>query len=84
MVVGIIRWIGGYFSLIINIKDKDARMKKVKRKVLKPTNLDAIKAMRRGGREAEMELLGPGFHSHSRVHKSEKIYTRKKKHKGGW
>ena len=27
-------------------------------------NLDAVKAMRRGGREAEMELLGPGFHSH--------------------
>ncbi len=48
------------------------------------TNLDAIKAMRRGGREAEMELLGPGFHSQNRVHKSEKIYTRKKKHKGGW
>lgn len=48
------------------------------------TNLDAIKAMRRGGREAEMELLGPGFHSHNSVHKSEKIYTRKKKHKGGW
>ena len=48
------------------------------------TNLDAIKAMRRGGREAEMELLGPGFHSHNSVHKSEKISTRKKKHKGGW
>lgn len=47
------------------------------------TNLDAIKAMRRGGREAEMELLGPGFHSHNKIHKSEKIYTRKKKHKGG-
>jgi hypothetical protein len=48
------------------------------------TNLDAIKAMRRGNREAEQELLGPGFHSHNRVHKSEKTYTRKKKHKGGW
>ena len=48
------------------------------------TNLDAIKAMRRGGREAEMELLVPGFHSHNSVHTSEKIYTRKKKHKGGW
>ena len=36
-------------------------MKKVKRKILQATNLDAIKAMRRGGREAEMELLGPGF-----------------------
>ena len=59
-------------------------MKKVKKKILKATNLDAIKAMRRGGREAEMELLGPGFHSHNRIHKSDKIYTRKKKHKGGW
>ena len=59
-------------------------MKKLKKKLLKPSTLDAIKAMRRGGREAEMELLGPGFHSHNRVHKSEKIYSRKKKHKGGW
>ena len=66
------------------IRDYDVRMKKIKRKVLKSTNLDAIKAMRRGGREAEMELLGPGFHSHNRIHKSDKIYTRKKKHKGSW
>jgi hypothetical protein len=57
-------------------------MKKVKKKILQSTNLDAIKAMRRGGREAEMELLGPGFHSHNKIHKSDKIYTRKKKHKG--
>ena len=57
-------------------------MKKLKRKVLQPTNLDAIKAIRRGGREAEMELLGPGFHSHNKIHKSDKIDTRKKKHKG--
>lgn len=57
-----------------------------KYKVVKATNanLDAIKAMRRGGREAEQDLLGPGFHSQNRVHKSEKIYSRKKKHKGGW
>lgn len=59
-------------------------MKKVTRKTFRPTNLDAIKAMRRGSREAKMELLGPGFHSHVRLHKSDKIYTRKKKHKGGW
>ena len=59
-------------------------MKKLKKKILKPSTLDAIKAMRRGGREAEMELLGPGFHSHNRVHKSEKIYSRKKKHKKNW
>lgn len=54
---------------------------KVKKKILQATNLDAIKAMRRGGREVEMELLGLGFHSHNRIHKSDKIYTRKKKHK---
>ena len=47
-------------------------------------NLDAIKAMRRGGREAEQDLLGPGFHSFNKPHKSKKIYTRKKKHKGAW
>ena len=57
-------------------------MKKQKKTILKPSTLDAIKAMRRGGREAEMELLGPGFHSHNKIHKSDKIYTRKKKHKG--
>lgn len=56
-------------------------MKRTKKKKLQPTNLDAIKAMRRGGREAEMELLGPGFHSLNKIHKSDKIYTRKKKHK---
>ena len=58
-------------------------MKRVKRKILRPTNLDAVKAMRRGNREAEQELLGPGFHSHNKVHKSEKIYSRKIKHKQG-
>ena len=59
-------------------------MKKVKKKTLHTTILDAIKAMRRGGREAEMEMLGPGCHSHNRVHKTEKIYTRKLKHKKDW
>ena len=49
----------------------------------KTINLDAIKAMRRGGREAEMELLGSGFHSFNRLHKSKKTYTRKLKHKHG-
>lgn len=34
-------------------------MKKLKKKTFKSSTLDAIKAMRRGGREAEMELLGP-------------------------
>ena len=50
-------------------------MKKVKKKIFRPKNLDAIKAMRRGSREAEMELLGPGFHSQNRIHKSDKIYS---------
>lgn len=44
-------------------------MKKLKKKTFKSSTLDAIKAMRRGGREAEMELLGPGFHSHNIIHK---------------
>ena len=42
---------------------------------------DVVKAARRGSREAEHELLGPGFHSHSQVHKSKKTYTRKDKHR---
>ncbi|MBQ7686905.1 MAG: hypothetical protein IJT28_06705 [Bacteroidaceae bacterium] len=56
-------------------------MKKNKRKVINSTNLDAIKAMHKGGREAEQQLLGPGFHSFNRVHQSKKTYTRKAKHK---
>ncbi len=51
------------------------------KKKRKKTTLDALKAMRKGNREAEMELLGPGFHSHDRTHKSKKTYTRKQKHK---
>lgn len=58
------------------------KMKKIKRKIVQGTNLDAVKAMRRGNREAEQELLGPGFHSHNKIHRSEKLYTRKSKHKG--
>ena len=44
-------------------------------------NKDIIKAMRKGNREAERELLGDGFHSKHRVHKSKKAYTRKTKYK---
>lgn len=44
-------------------------------------SLDTLKAMRRGGRQAEMQLLGPGFHATTRLHKSKKTYTRKQKHK---
>lgn len=54
-------------------------MKKKKKK--QPINLDALKAMRRGNREGEQELLGPGFHASNRVHRSKKTYTRKAKHK---
>ena len=53
----------------------------MRKKTLHPMNLDALKAMRRGNREAEQELLGPGFHSFNRLHKSKKTYTRKAKHK---
>lgn len=56
----------------------------MKHRIIKATNLDAIKAMRRGGREAEMELLGPGFHATTHVYKSKKTYTRKPKHKKDW
>ena len=56
-------------------------MKRIKRNIKKLTNLDAVKAMRRGNREAEQELLGPGFHSHNWIQKSKKTYTRKMKHK---
>ena len=54
-------------------------MKKKKKK--QPINLDALKAMRRGNREGEQELLGPGFHASNRIHRSKKTYTRKAKHK---
>lgn len=47
----------------------------------KGTLSDYIKAAKRGQREAEMEIMGPGFHSVHRVHKSKKTYTRKPKHK---
>lgn len=47
-------------------------------------NLAAVKAMRKGNREAEMEILGPGFHTTTRTHRSKKTYTRKSKHKGDW
>lgn len=56
-------------------------MKKKKNKILRITTLDTLKAMRKGSREAEMELLGPGFHSHDRAHKSKNVYSRKTKHK---
>jgi len=42
---------------------------------------DYITANRKGRREAEQELLGPGFHATTRVLHSKKTYTRKSKHK---
>ena len=42
---------------------------------------DYIAASRKGSREAEKELLGPGFHATTRVHRSKKLYSRKAKHK---
>lgn len=43
---------------------------------------DYIKAIKVGNREAEKDLLGPGFHAVHHIHRSKKIYTRKDKHKG--
>lgn len=43
---------------------------------------DYVKAARKGNRLAEQELLGPGFHSSDRTHRSKKTYNRKAKHKG--
>ena len=57
---------------------------KKKKKTPPASHLDAIKAMRRGGREAEQEIFGPGFHSFDKVHRSKKTYTRKSKHKKGF
>ena len=58
------------------MKNKNRKQQKKK-----ATTLDAIKAMRRGNREAYNDILGPGFHSFNKVHKSKKTYTRKTKHK---
>jgi len=57
-------------------------MKKKRQTTKSLTMEDYIKAAKRGNREAEQELLGPGFHSKTRIHKSKKLYTRKHKHKG--
>ena len=54
----------------------------MKKKKQKSRLDDVIKAMRRGNREGEQEVLGPGFHSMNRVHRSKKTYTRKIKHMG--
>ena len=56
-------------------------MKNQKKNKQKSRLDDVIKAMRRGNREGQQELLGPGFHSTHSVHRSKKTYTRKTKHK---
>lgn len=53
-------------------------MKKLKMKVIKSSTLNTIKAMSRGGREAETELLGAGFHSHNKTYGSDKILHERK------
>ena len=50
-------------------------MKKRRKNILQSTTLDAIKAMRRGGREAEIELLGPGFAFGEDAHARESTMT---------
>jgi hypothetical protein len=40
-----------------------------------------LKAVRRGNREAEFEIFGPGFQSKTKIKKSKKLYSRKIKHK---
>ena len=40
-----------------------------------------LKAVRRGNREAEFEIFGPGFHAKTKIKKSKKLYSRKIKHK---
>ncbi|MBO7498152.1 MAG: hypothetical protein J6T64_03050 [Bacteroidaceae bacterium] len=42
---------------------------------------DYIAASRKGSREVEQELLGPGFHAQTRIHCSKKLYSRRAKHK---
>jgi hypothetical protein len=37
---------------------------------------DELKAVRRGNREAEFEIFGPGFHSNTKIKKSKKLYSR--------
>lgn len=49
-------------------KKKNNPMKHTKKNQI--TLDDYIKAVKKGNREAEQELLGPGFHATHRVHKS--------------
>ena len=56
-----------------------------KRSILSKSRItidDFVKAMKKANREAEQQMLGPGFHAKDKAHRSKKIYTRKNKHKG--
>jgi len=55
---------------------RKTKRRKIKTKI---TMKDFLKANRKGRREAENELEG-GFVKRHRTHKSDKSYTRKKKH----
>lgn len=57
-------------------------MKRIKKAKTKIGMDDYMKAVRKADREAEMQLLGPGFHSMNRIHRSKKSYSRKEKHRG--
>lgn len=66
---------------MINCRLRDKSERNVYMKKQKQIFEDYIKAIKKGNREAEQELLGPGFHAISKIHKSKKTYTRKVKHK---
>lgn len=48
-------------------------------KIKKKIPLELL-AARKANREIEWLLLGEGFHARTRIKKSKKVYTRKKKH----
>lgn len=50
-------------------------------KKLKISEEDYVKINKALARKEEMDLLGPGFHSKHKIHKSKKTYCRKDKHK---
>ena len=52
-------------------------MKTRKRNINVPLELLAA---RKANREIDQLLLGNGFHAHTRIKKSKKLYSRKKKH----
>ena len=44
---------------------------------------DYLKAVKKADREIELEN-NPGFKSHTRIHRSKKLYTRKRKKQEEW